>query len=126
MLNCVEQPPDVLQSVRTHSSTCTWLTFTRSSDCSCGESERGRREEMRETNMGITIIVSEDTRICISNVGGEGYTVIYIWTDKRLHKRCKTGRQGLIYINAFNILQLVFKGARRIVGHDRGIKMMHG
>lgn len=30
-LSCVEQPPDLLQSVRAHSSTCTWLTFRRSS-----------------------------------------------------------------------------------------------
>lgn len=70
MLNCVEQPPDVLQSVRIHSSTCTWLTFTRSSDCSCGETGKGRRGKMSETKMGITVIVSEGAKICISSVGG--------------------------------------------------------
>ncbi|TNN67987.1 hypothetical protein EYF80_021779 [Liparis tanakae] len=45
MLSRVEQPPAVLQSVRTHSSTCTWLTLARSSDCSCAEPEKGRKEE---------------------------------------------------------------------------------
>lgn len=63
--------------------------------------KRRRWEEMRETKMGITIIVSEDTGICISSVGGEGYTAIYIWRDKRQSKR---GRHGLIRINAFNII----------------------
>lgn len=44
MLSCVEQPPDALQSARTHSSTSTWLTFTRSRDCSYREVDNNQRK----------------------------------------------------------------------------------
>lgn len=40
--------------------------------------------------------------------------------------RDKKGRKGLVYINAFiDLLVVIIKGARHIVGNDRGLKMMH-
>lgn len=48
MLNCVTQPPDALQSACTHSSTSTWLTFTRSRDCSYS---MGGAEMIRENTV---------------------------------------------------------------------------
>lgn len=47
-LNCVTQPPDALQSACTHSSTSTWLTFTRRRDCSYSTVVGGGRVENRD------------------------------------------------------------------------------
>lgn len=55
MLNSVTQPPDALQSVCTHSSTSTWLTFTRSRDCSYSTGGGGGgRDDQRKYSQELT------------------------------------------------------------------------